>query len=144
MTSQCDTLSQLATLCLSWPENMSILTLRALILPVLLLLVRTACSDTILPTPDPLSSSTSSSNSQAVSLSIDDIISQSADQEAASTAARIARRAAAKPKRDESSGSAGIAPRTKPAYPKSGSMQDVLNWALEHSDPKKLQEQVLA
>jgi len=98
-----------------------------LVLSLVLLTTQCAPNDRILPTPDQLASP--SSTSSAVSLSIDDIIAQSSAQEAQETTIRKARKPvhAARP--------------TPQNGPKDGSMNSILNWAIEHSDPSVIAEQ---
>merc|ERR1719158_513517 len=109
---------------------------RLLAVSALLLLARAASADAITP-PEPLSHATSGSSS-ALSLNIDDVIARSAEQEA-QEAAKPAR-----PRRPSVGSANGIErARAKPSSsrPKSGSMNDLLNWAIEHSDPDKLEQQ---
>ena len=99
-----------------------------LVLSLVLLTTQCAPNDRILPTPDQLASP--SSTSSAVSLSIDDIIAQSSAQEAEETTIRKARKPvhAARP--------------TPQNSPKDASLNSILNWAIEHSDPSVIAEQV--
>ena len=98
-----------------------------MVLSLALLTTQCASDGRVLPTPTQLASTTS--DSSALSLSIDDIIAQSASQEAEETAFRKSRK--------------GLSP-AQPArqVPKDGSLNSLLNWAIEHSDPSVIKEQV--